>query len=538
VEPLETRTLLSHSPVVHALSFPSDPLYTRGYQWDMNGGYGSNASAAWNAGYTGLDRPAVYVGVVDEGIQYNHPDLAGHVGNPAGTSGDTYGWDFYYNDNNIYHGGKRGTQDDHGTHVAGTIGAVGNNGKGIAGIDWNTQIIDSQFLGPNGTGTDDNAVKAINYLVNLKVNQGVNIVAINASWGGTTDYQPLHDAIAAAGQANILVVAAAGNSGANNDTSSFYPTNYATSLPNVISVAALDQNGNLPSWSNYGAQSVDLAAPGVNIVSTVPYNGYAAYSGTSMAAPHVTGAIALYAAYHPEATAAQIKEALLSSTDPTASLAGKTVTGGRLDVANFLNTAPTVVSAASGTKSTAVASRTGVKSTTNVTVVSQMPTDLALSLATSTNIVVTHATGLQLTPLQQAATVVLTQSATSRVEAHVGGDEQPDPVPAGAEQVPVPPTRRERQANEAPATAAGVMETPLTPLTSAVDLVMTRDYADGWQLPEVPAMVQTPAAEPAQALTVELALAGLTLALASGYESLLNRYKDDKRRTACEPLAV
>jgi subtilisin family serine protease len=365
VELLETRALLSASGLLHTLAFPNDPGYTGGGQWDMGGGYGDNAAAAWAAGYTGLDRTASAVGVIDEGIQYTHPDLAGRVYNPGEIAGnhidddhngfvdDAYGWDFYFNNNTIYDGGKRGNQDDHGTHVAGIIGAIGNNGKGIAGTDWNVDMISAKFLGPGGYGSDAGAIAAINYLVDLKVNHGVNIVVANASWGGGGYDGDLYNAISRANDANILFVAAAGNNGANNDTTPFYPADY--NLPNVITVTAIDKNGNMPSWANYGANTVDIGAPGVNILSTVPYNGYAYYSGTSMATPHVTGAIALYAAYHPDATAADIKAALLSSAAPTPSLAGKTVTGGRLDVLSFLNTAPhstatsTVVAAASGT---------------------------------------------------------------------------------------------------------------------------------------------------------------------------------------------
>ena len=363
LEQLEHRTLLSASHLIHTLSFPSDPKFTQGQQWDMEGGFGSNASAAWKLGYTGLNVKATVVGVVDEGIQFSHADLAGRVSNPGEVAGnrkdddhngfvdDVYGWDFVNNDNSVYDGGPRGNQDDHGTHVAGIIAADGNNGIGLAGIDWNADLSSAKFLGRGGYGTDKGAIAAINYLVNLKVNQHVNIVAINASWGSSVNNRDLYNAIKSAGDNNILVVAAAGNSGTNNDVTPFYPADF--DLPNVITVTAIDKNGNLPAWANYGATTVDIGAPGVGIVSTVPNDKYASYSGTSMAAPHVTGAIALYAAYHPEATAAQIKDALLASAVPTASLAGKTVTGGRLDILNFLTTAPgtVAVKAAASTSS-------------------------------------------------------------------------------------------------------------------------------------------------------------------------------------------
>ncbi len=306
----------------------TDTYYASGQLWGMKGGFGSNAEAAWAAGYTGS--ATVYVGVIDEGIQFDHPDLAGQVSNP-GTSADiyvndTYGWDFANNDNTVYDGGKSGGSDDHGTHVSGTIGGKAN-GTGVVGVNWNVKLISAKFLGRNG-GTTANAVKAVDYLTTLKDN-GVNIVASNNSWGGGGYSQALYDAIKRADTAGILFVAAAGNSGANNDVTASYPSNY--DLPNVIAVAAIDRNGGLASFSQYGKVTVDLGAPGVAIISTTAVNSYSSYGGTSMATPHVTGAVALYKSKYPSATAAQIRTAILTSTVPTASLNGKTVTGGRLD---------------------------------------------------------------------------------------------------------------------------------------------------------------------------------------------------------------
>src|SRR5262249_33939047 len=209
----------------------------------------------------------------------------------------------------------------------------GNNGRGVAGGNWNVSLISAKFLGPYGGSTAD-AGKAIDYLVDLKTRHKLDIVAINASWGGGGYSQSLHDAIKRAGDANILFITAAGNSGLNLDRNPFYPASY-TDLVNVISVAALTSSGNLASWSDYGANSVSLAAPGVSILSTYP-GGYAYMSGTSMATPFVTGAAALYASAHPDATAADIKKAILDSATPTASLAGKTITGGRLNIAALM----------------------------------------------------------------------------------------------------------------------------------------------------------------------------------------------------------
>jgi subtilisin family serine protease len=323
----------------------SDPYFTNGSLWGMYGGgtspanqYGSNAAAAWAAGNTGS--ASVYVGIIDEGIQLTHPDLSGQVWtNPFdandgldndgnGYVDDINGWDFANNDKTIYDGGTKGNLDDHGTHVSGTIGAK-SNGVGVVGVNWNVRLISGKFLGRNG-GTTANAVRAVDYFTDLKTRHGLNIVATNNSWGGGGYSQALFDAISRANNAGILFVAAAGNSGTNNDTTASYPSNY--NLPNVIAVAAIASNGTLASFSQYGATTVDLGAPGVGIYSTTAANLYESYSGTSMATPHVTGAAALYKSVHPSATAAQIKNALLSSAVPTASLSGKTVTGGRLDV--------------------------------------------------------------------------------------------------------------------------------------------------------------------------------------------------------------
>jgi subtilisin family serine protease len=340
----------------------NDPYYTSGSLWGMystssdpSNQYGSQASAAW-ATNNNTDCSSVYVGIIDEGYMYTHADLAANAGKNPGEDGfsssgidiskdgkdndgngkidDVYGWDFAGGNNSVFDG----TVDDHGTHVAGTIGAVGGNGTGVAGICWQVKLLNAKFLGTNG-GTTANAIKAVDYFTDLKNRHGINLVATNNSWGGGGYSKALSDAIERANVADILFIAAAGNSGVNIDVTPSYPASYNN--VNIITVASITSTGALSSFSNYGSSSVDLGAPGSGIVSTVPVksgrgsvSGYASYSGTSMATPHVTGACALYAASHPGATAVIIKNAILNNTTTTPSLNG-TTTKGRLNVSQF-----------------------------------------------------------------------------------------------------------------------------------------------------------------------------------------------------------
>jgi subtilisin family serine protease len=324
-------------------AYPSDPYFTKGDLWGMYGGgstifrdyYGSQAVSSWDRGFTGS--ASVVVGIIDQGIQFNHPDLAGQVWtNPAepvdgidndgnGYTDDIHGWDFANNNNTVYDG----TSDYHGTHVAGTIGAK-SNGLGVVGMNWNITMISCKFMGGN-SGTTANAVKACDYLTDLKTRHAMKIVASNNSWGGGGYSQALYDAIGRANAKNILFVAAAGNYSSDNDAFPFYPASYNHS--NVISIGAITKLGFKASYSNYGATSVDIGAPGDYIYSTVPGGGYAALSGTSMATPHVTGGVALYAARFPRSSAATIKTAILFQyavlTNP---LFGKWISSGRLNV--------------------------------------------------------------------------------------------------------------------------------------------------------------------------------------------------------------
>jgi len=329
---------------------PDDTLFTNGSLWGMYGAasnpsnlYGSGAAQAWAQDKTCGSE--VVVGVIDEGAMFFHEDLRGQFWtNPHdprdgidndgnGHVDDLHGWDFVGDDKSVYDG----TGDDHGTHVSGTIGATGGNATGVVGMCWNITLISAKFLGATG-GTTANAVLAIDYLTDLKTRHGLNLVATSNSWGGGGFSAALKDAIDRAGAADILFVAAAGNNGRNNDLTPHYPSSFNSE--NIISVAAITKNGTRASFSNYGATSVDLGAPGDGIWSTVPgrrrfQSSYASYSGTSMATPHVSGAVALYKSLNPAATGAQIKAAIMAAALPTPSMAGVTVTGGRLDVSGF-----------------------------------------------------------------------------------------------------------------------------------------------------------------------------------------------------------
>jgi len=330
----------------------NDTYVTNGSLWGMTGEFGSGASVAWTNGKT--DCSGVVVGIIDEGYMYTHTDLVANAStNPGEIAGnrkdddgnglvdDVYGWDFAGNNNTVFDG----VGDDHGTHVAGTIGGVGGNGAGVAGVCWKVKLLNAKFLGGTG-GTTANAIKAVDYFTTLKTraNNPVPVVATNNSWGGGGFSQALKDAIDRADAAGILFVAAAGNNATNNDATASYPSGYSSA--NIIAVASITSTGGLSSFSQYGATTVDIGAPGSGIWSTVPVSsgggkratissGYASYNGTSMATPHVAGAVALYKAINPSASAVEIKAAILSSATATPALSGKVVTGGRLNVRGF-----------------------------------------------------------------------------------------------------------------------------------------------------------------------------------------------------------
>jgi subtilisin family serine protease len=408
--------LLSHLPgvkfaepdyILTTDSVSNDTAVASGATWGLYGdagsptsAYGSQATEAWAAGYTGTTKTAV--GVIDTGVDYTHPDLylniwlnqreiptalkaslkdvdsdglitfrdlnnsvnsayvadknangridAGDLLNDVrwengidedanGYKDDLIGWDWKDNDNDPM------DTAGHGTHVAGTIGAVGGNAAGVAGVNWSTQIVALRFMDAT-SGLTSAAAQAVDYFTKAsQAGTGVDFAATNNSWGGGQFQQIMLDAIVRGAKQNILFVAAAGNGGSdsigdNTDSTAYYPASYNTAAAAgydaVIAVGSMSKSGTLSTFSNYGSKSVDLVAPGESIYSTYLGGGYQYMQGTSMATPHVAGAIALYSAYHSSATAAQIRTALLGSTVAMSSLTGKVATGGRLDIADFL----------------------------------------------------------------------------------------------------------------------------------------------------------------------------------------------------------
>jgi subtilisin family serine protease len=331
--------------LLFAATVPNDPDFGRLWGLENTGQLGGATGAdigavrAWDIVQ---GDPNQVVAVIDSGVDYWHEDLADNMWlNTAevpndGLDNDDNGYvDDIHGINAITDSGDPMDDDGHGTHVAGTIGAVGDNETGVTGVNWQVQIMALKFLGADGSGYTSDAIQALDYAVQMKTKHNVNIRLVNASWGGGGYNQALADAIQAAADAGILFVAAAGNRTTNIDTFPYYPAAY--DLPNIIAVASSDSNDNLSAFSNYGVQSVDLAAPGSSILSTLPNNGYGIYSGTSMATPHVTGAAGLLWAYQSEWLWTDVKQVLLSSAARRGAFEGKVLTGGRLDADAALN---------------------------------------------------------------------------------------------------------------------------------------------------------------------------------------------------------
>jgi subtilisin family serine protease len=332
--------------IVHTTAVPDDPRFPELYGLDNSGQTGGVADAdidapeAWDIS---VGNPDVVVGVVDTGIDYNHEDLAANMFvNPneiAGNGIDDDGngvIDDVHGFNAITGSGDPFDDNSHGTHCSGTIGAVGNNGVGVAGVNHDVTIMGLKFLSAGGSGTLEDAVEAINYAVGMK-NAGVNLRVLSNSWSGGGFTQTLLDAITSASNADILFVAAAGNSGSDNDQFPTFPATY--DAPNVVSVAATDHSDALAFFSSFGATTVDLGAPGVDVLSTTPGNTYSLFSGTSMATPHVAGVAALVLSVNPTLNVTALKDVVLNSGDPIASLQGITVTGRRANAAGALGLA-------------------------------------------------------------------------------------------------------------------------------------------------------------------------------------------------------
>jgi subtilisin family serine protease len=334
-----------------ALTTPNDPMFS--LLWGLentgqNGGVPNADIEAAHAWSITTGTRSVVVGVVDTGIDYTHPDLKVNVWSaPAAftvqfgpndtitCAAGTHGYDAITNTCNPM------DQNGHGTHVSGTIGAAGNNSAGVTGVNWAASMMGLRFMDATGKGTVANAIRVIQFAIQAKaaLPNSAGVRVLSNSWGGSGNSQALLDAINQASGAGILFVAAAGNDGVSMDTAPSYPGAYRTA--NLISVAATDNTDSLASFSNYGSTTVDLGAPGVNIASTYPNAGYAAMSGTSMATPHVAGAAALVLAACSALDTPTLRATLVGNVDAVGSLAGKTVSGGRLNVYKALTSCAT-----------------------------------------------------------------------------------------------------------------------------------------------------------------------------------------------------
>ncbi|PIP94019.1 MAG: subtilase [Bdellovibrio sp. CG12_big_fil_rev_8_21_14_0_65_39_13] len=326
-------------------SAPNDPSF--GSLWGLVNN-GSNEPQRSVPGLAGADIDAlkawditkgsrkVKIAIIDTGIDYNHPDLKDNIwtnqaeanGKPGvdddgnGYIDDVHGYDFANDD------GDPLDDHSHGSHCAGTIGAVHDNGVGVAGVMSEVSLVAVKFLTGSGSGTLEAAVKSIDYATKM------NVDLMSNSWGGGGFTQTLKDAIQRASDAGIIFTAAAGNDSANNDSSPHYPSNY--DVPNVVSVAASTAQDTLASFSCYGKNTVHIAAPGHRILSTVKEGGYAVYSGTSMATPHVSGALGLLLAQEGRMSHQDMRERIMATSEPVSALRGRTINSGRLNAFNLL----------------------------------------------------------------------------------------------------------------------------------------------------------------------------------------------------------
>ncbi len=372
---------------------PTDDAFNNGTLWGLR-------NIGQNGGLTGADIDAVrswdvttgstdvIVAVIDTGIRYTHQDLSAQMWQNPGESG-LLAIDGIDNDNDGYvdnlHGvnaitGAGNPMDDngHGTHCAGTIGAASNGSGPHVGVAWNVRLMALKFMDASGSGFTSDAIECIDFAI------GKGARVLSCSWGGSGFETTLRDAILRARNNGILVVAAAGNEAQNSDVVAHYPSGYE--IDNVISVAALDRSDNLAGFSNYGATTVDLGAPGVDIYSTYHSSdsAYGLLNGTSMATPHVAGVAALVIARYPGISVFDLRQRLLGTTVPVGSLSGRSTAGGRLNAYNALTANP------DGTLELSVSSSSSLVAGQSATVVAQVTDLTAISNAT----VMGTATGL------------------------------------------------------------------------------------------------------------------------------------------------
>ena len=310
-----------------AIAVPNDPLYSEQSQMKR-----MNVESAWGRSTGSAD---VVVAISDTGIDGVHEDLAGQLWvNPGeipdngidddsnGYVDDIQGWDFVGKDN------LPADENRHGTHVAGIVAAGSDNGIGVAGVSWRTRLMAVRFLDENGSGTTEGGIDTLVYAAK----NGAQI--INASWGGGGKSDALSDAIDFAWNRGAILVAAAGNDSSNSDSTAHYPSAYPN--PGVVSVASSSADGVLSSFSNFGRISVDVVAPGSSVLSTLPGDAYGRLSGTSMAAPMVSGVAALMLGYAPALSALDLRNALFNAAILRSTYEGKISTSGDMDASRAL----------------------------------------------------------------------------------------------------------------------------------------------------------------------------------------------------------
>ncbi len=328
--------------IIHQTSVPNDPSFYA--QWSLEnsgqtgGAPGADVSAvsAWDT----ADGEGVIVAVIDSGVDYTHPDLAPNMHRDG--SGAVIGWDFYNND------ADASDDEYHGTWCAGVIAAASNDGVGIAGVAPRARIMPLKFINPDGLGSTSNAIKCIDWAIQ----RGARV--LNCSWGSTINSQLLLEAIQRAQAAGALVITGAGNYARNNDSTPFYPASYNSVVGNVLAVASTDATDQLSAFSDWGAVSVDVAAPGEVILGPVPGGGYAYLSGTSSSAPIAAGVAALVAGEAPGLTPAQLRDRLRTTSEVLPSLTGK-VAAGRIDATAAVNVVTPVQPPAAPTSLSATA---------------------------------------------------------------------------------------------------------------------------------------------------------------------------------------